>query len=141
MPRSMILTFVAEALLLVGPTGEISAQARTPVDTQVAVQWKAVKERYPGVALQFLRQQAAAYELSKIAIAQEAARPFVLQRVCGLLWYYKLSWPQECDVINANPSGDIGDCFRPQPSGTNHQYEMPSVEEAEGCVQAALKPR
>ncbi len=149
------IMFLACVLLLIGNLGQSLAQTKSPQatrqrparveDKEFAKQWKEVKEKYPAVAMEYLRREAFAYQMGKVVLAQQQTvegRRFAVGAsfVCYFYERFGLPLPDECRQVSTARIGDIGSCFEPKPSMSGG-YEMPSVDQAETCVQEQLHPR
>ncbi len=152
--RRLAAVLATLPIFLVAAFHPLSAQRRAVASdsAQFAAEWQAVKQRYPRVAMEYLRRQALAYQLTQLIVSKPAAsegqdverayfRIIEFRFTCALYEMLGLALPPECAPLVAQPSGSIANCFRPQPSSERGTYEMPSADEAEACVQAAIRPR
>jgi hypothetical protein len=128
-------------------TQSLSAQSVPRSDSaRFTQEWKAVKERYPVVAMAYLRQQALNYQLAAVVLGdsdsvRRETSQLVRWNVCATFERLGIvPLPRECMAVIVPPAANIGDCFAPKPSGdAKGTYTMPDVTEAESCVQSALR--
>jgi len=132
-------------------TSDARAQARPARSdsAQFASDWQIVKQRYPRVALAYLRREALNYQLVATILGADdsdsgprrVSQPVRADVICILFRRMGvLPLPAQCDPIILPPTGSIEDCFRPKPQ-SDGTYKEPTTDEAEACVRDAIRPR
>ena len=118
----------------------------------LAKQWAKVKQEYPEFAMSHLQMNATLLEFGHLIAGDftstdpgmARAREGLCELVrSGALIVMVPGWLNPCGTPCADKCLDIfpdyAGCFRPQPSGRgpdgSREYERPSVDEAESCVQ------
>ena len=153
MKITTILVFVAYAVMLtLNPQPLISQAKLTEKSTspqaynkEFAEQWKHVKEKYPLVAMQYLRTEAFTHQVARVLLDKrlfgdnqmvQAESYFLAHLLCKYYTEFQIPLPIECGEILNPPRIDISSCFEPKLNG-----EMPSVQEAEDCLKEKRRGR
>lgn len=153
--RSIALSLICASMAFAG-SPPLSAQGVARSDSaRFAAEWKVVMERYPTVAMSYLRHQALNYQLALLALAaeqsergpRESSQEQPSRRlahlahwdICGLFRRMGIQpLPAACSTQTVPPIVEFEECFEPQPS-SDGKGEMPDAKEANDCLQAALR--
>lgn len=124
----LVLLSLGDAVAGQDQKGEVQ-EYQTSAEREFARQWTEVKEKYPLVAIAYLRREALAYQLAdSLALLENASQSIMAVQldVCDLLLRLGVALPEECLTDLVGP--DYSSCFEPEAG------EMPTPAEVQECI-------